>query len=217
MSDIVLNPDGTSIWTDAREKLEAVKKALLPHLQRIKTKWEHNETEQYPRKLEFNPFLSQTLVLNFRKYPKIPSNYAVEIDTETLKEYINCYFDLVEYILDFYPEFVSTKSLFIMWCGVDSYAYSQWLISPNPDILSEIQFVETHLEEITVLSAQTGRLKEKSSEIRLKSNGIGHNLNLKTAEETTQTINLVSFDKESVLRKLENLGVRMLNDKKSRN
>lgn len=214
MSDIVLNPDGTSIWTDAREKLEAVKKALTPHLQRIKTKWEYNENIQFPRKLEFNPFLSQTLVLNFRRYPKIPSNYAIEIDIHTLREYIDCYFDLVEYILQFYPEFVSTKSLFILWCGVDSYAYSQWLISPNPEILTEIQFVETHLEEITVLSAQTGRLKEKSSEIRLKSNGIGHNLNLKTVEENVQTINLVSFDKDSVLRKLENLGVKMIDNKK---
>ena len=214
MSDIVLNPDGTSIWTDAREKLEAVKSALTPHLQRIKTKWEYNENSQFPRKLEFNPFLSQTLVLNFRRYPKIPSNYAIEIDINTLREYIDCYFDLVEYILQFYPEFVSTKSLFILWCGVDSYAYSQWLISPNPDILAEIQFVETHLEEITILSAQTGRLREKSSETRLKSNGIGHNLNLKNTEETTQTINLVSFDKDSVLRKLENLGVKMLDNKK---
>lgn len=214
MSDIVLNPDGTSIWTDAREKLEAVKSALTPHLQRIKTKWEYNENSQFPRKLEFNPFLSQTLVLNFRRYPKIPSNYAIEIDIHTLREYIDCYFDLVEYILQFYPEFVSTKSLFILWCGVDSYAYSQWLISPNPDILAEIQFVETHLEEITILSAQTGRLREKSSETRLKSNGIGHNLNLKNTEETTQTINLVSFDKDSVLRKLENLGVKMLDNKK---
>lgn len=214
MSEIVLNADGTSIWTDAREKLEAVKSALTPHLQRIKTKWEYNENSQYPRKLEFNPFLSQTLVLNFRRYPKIPSNYAIEIDINTLREYIDCYFDLVEYILQFYPEFVSTKSLFILWCGVDSYAYSQWLISPNPDILAEIQFVETHLEEITILSAQTGRLREKSSETRLKSNGIGHNLNLKNTEETTQTINLVSFDKDSVLRKLENLGVKMLDNKK---
>ena len=214
MSEIVLNADGTSIWTDAREKLEAVKSALTPHLQRIKTKWEYNENSQFPRKLEFNPFLSQTLVLNFRRYPKIPSNYAIEIDIHTLREYIDCYFDLVEYILQFYPEFVSTKSLFILWCGVDSYAYSQWLISPNPDILAEIQFVETHLEEITILSAQTGRLREKSSETRLKSNGIGHNLNLKNTEETTQTINLVSFDKDSVLRKLENLGVKMLDNKK---
>ena len=214
MSDIVMNADGTSIWTDPHEKLEAVKSALTPHLQRIKTKWEYNENSQYPRKLEFNPFLSQTLVLNFRRYPKIPSNYAIEIDIHTLREYIDCYFDLVEYILQFYPEFVSTKSLFILWCGIDSYAYSQWLISPNPDILAEIQFVETHLEEITILSAQTGRLREKSSETRLKSNGIGHNLNLKNTEETTQTINLVSFDKDSVLRKLENLGVKMLDNKK---
>ena len=213
MSDIVLNPDGTSIWTDAREKLEAVKSALTPHLQRIKTKWEYNENSQYPRKLEYNPFISQSLTLQFRKFPKVPSNYAVDIDVDILRGYIDCYFDLVEFVLGYYPEFVSTKPLFIMFCGVDPYAYSQWLISTNSDIQSEIQFVETHLEEITVLSAQTGRLKEKSSETRLKSNGIGHNLNLKTSEENVQTINLVSFDKESVMRKLENLGVKMLDKK----
>ena len=43
MSDIVLNPDGTSIWTDAREKLEAVKSALEVHLKRIETKVIANE------------------------------------------------------------------------------------------------------------------------------------------------------------------------------
>lgn len=216
MSDIILNTDGTSIWTDPHEKLEAVKVALLPNLQKIKTKWETNEVAQYPRKLEYNPFISQSLTLQFRKFPKVQSNYAVDIDIDTLREYINCYFDLVEFILDFYPEFVSTKSLFILWCGVEPYVYSQWLISSHPEILSEIQFVETHLEEVTMLSAQTGRLKEKSSETRLKSNGIGHNLNLKTVEDTTPTINLVSFDKDSVLRKLENLGVKMINDKKEK-
>lgn len=213
MSDVILNADGTPIWTDPHKKLDAVKTALTPHLQKIKTKWELNEVAQYPRKLEYNPFISQSLTLQFRKFPKVPSNYAVDIDVDILRGYIDCYFDLVEFVLGYYPEFVSTKPLFIMFCGVDPYAYSQWLISTNSDIQSEIQFVETHLEEITVLSAQTGRLKEKSSETRLKSNGIGHNLNLKTSEENVQTINLVSFDKESVMRKLENLGVKMLDKK----
>lgn len=214
MSNIILNPDGSSIWTDPKEKLELIKKALTPNLQILKTKWDYNESAQYPRKLEYNPFISQSLTLQFRKFPKVPNNYAVDIDVETLREYIDCYFDLVGFILDFYPEFVSTKPLFIMFCGVDPYTYSQWLISPKSEIQSEIQFVETHLEEITVLSAQTGRLKEKSSETRLKSNGIGHNLNLKTEEENTPTINLVSFDAESVARKLENLGVKMIDNKK---
>lgn len=213
MSNIVLNGDGSNIWIDPHKKLEAVKTALTPHLQRIKTKWEVNEVAQYPRKLEYNPFISQSLTLQFRKFPKVPNNYAVDIDIDTLRDYIDCYFDLVEFILNYYPEFVSTKPLFIMFCGVDPYTYNQWLIDGSSDIQSEIQFIETHLEEITVLSAQTGRLKEKSSETRLKSNGIGHNLNLKTSEENVQTINLVSFDKESVMRKLENLGVKMLDKK----
>lgn len=213
MTTIVYNEDGSPIWVDAKQKLDAVKQALLPQLEIIKKKWEKNEIAMFPRKLEFNSFINQLLVINFRKFPKVSSKYAVDIDVETLREYVDCYFDLVEFILSYYQEFVSTKPLFCMFCGIEPYCYNQWLISPNPDILSEIQFVETHLEEITVLSAQTGKLKEKSSENRLKSNGIGHNLNLKTAEESAPTINLVSLDVDSVTRQIANMGIKVIDKK----
>ena len=100
-----------------------------------------------------------------------------------------------------------------MFCGIEPYCYNQWLISRDPDIVSEIQFAETHFEEITVLSAQTGRLKEKSSENRLKSNGIGHNLNLKTDEEKTQTINVITYDADSVNKQLANMGIKLIDKK----
>lgn len=213
MTAIVYNEDGSPIWTDPKEKLDVVKQALEPQLETIKKKWDRNEIAEFPRKLEFNSYINQLLVINFRKFPKVSSKYAVDIDVETLREYVNCYFDLVEFILGYYQEFVSTKPLFCMFCGIEPYCYNQWLISPNPDILAEIQFVETHLEEITVLSAQTGKLKEKSSENRLKSNGIGHNLNLKTAEESAPTINLVSFDVDSVTRQIANMGIKVIDKK----
>jgi hypothetical protein len=213
MTTVVYNEDGTPIWVDAQEKLNAVKQALLPQLQDIKKKWDKNEISMYPRKLEFNSYINQLLVINFRKFPKVPSKYAVDVDIETLRDYVNCYFDLIEFILQYYQEFVSTKPLFCMFCGIEPYCYNQWLISQNPDILTEIQFVETHLEEITVLSAQTGKLKEKSSENRLKSNGIGHNLNLKTEEEKIPTINLVSFDVDSVSRQIANMGIKVIDKK----
>ena len=69
MSEVVLNPDGTSIWTDAREKLEAVKSAIRPHLERIKVKWDYNEDSQYPRKLDFSSTILSRLTLAFRKFP----------------------------------------------------------------------------------------------------------------------------------------------------
>jgi len=213
MTTIAFNEDGTSVWFDAEEKLKTIKAALLPHLETIKKKWDKNEIAAFPRKLEFNSYINQLLVINFRKFPKVSSKYAVDIDIETLRSYVNCYFDLVEFVLEYYQEFVSTKPLFCMFCGIEPYCYNQWLISPNPDILAEIQFVETHLEEITVLSAQTGKLKEKSSENRLKSNGIGHNLNLKSDEEKTPTINLVSFDVDSVSRQIANMGIKVIDKK----
>ena len=213
MTTIAYNEDGSPVWFDAREKLKIVKEAILLQLQDIQKKWNRNEVAQFPRKLEFNSYINQLLVINFRKFPKVPSKYAVDVDVETLREYVDCYFDLVEFILSYYPEFVSTKPLFCMWAGVEPYRFNQWLVSPNPDILSEIQFVETHLEEITILSAQTGKLKEKSSENRLKSNGIGHNLNLKSEEDKTPTINLVSFDADSVARQIANMGIKVIDKK----
>ena len=213
MTTIPINTDGEMLWYDPFAKLEKIKQAIQPQLESIKKKWDKNEVSQFPRKLEFNTYISQMLALNFRKFPKIPSKYAVDVDVQTLKDYIDCYFDLVEFILCFYEEFVSTKPLFCMFCGVEPYCYNQWLISQNPDVVSEIQFAETHFEEITVLSAQTGRLKEKSSENRLKSNGIGHNLNLKTAEESTPTINLVAYDAESISRQIANMGIKLIDKK----
>ena len=209
MSDIVLNPDGTSIWTDAREKLEAVKSALTPHLQRIKTKWEYNENSQYPRKLDFSSTILSRLTLAFRKFPLVPSRYAVDIDIETLKQYTSCFFDLVEFIMEYYDEFICTKNVFCQFMGIESFVYNNWLLSGNADILAEIQFVEGYLVDSAMLQAQTGKVKEKSTEIRLRSSDLGHNINIKPAVDEKPQIQVVAYDLDSVQRAISGFGLNM--------
>ena len=209
MSDIVLNPDGTSIWTDAREKLEAVKSALTPHLQRIKTKWEYNENSQYPRKLDFSSTILSRLTLAFRKFPLVPSRYAVDIDIETLKQYTSCFFDLVEFIMEYYDEFICTKNVFCQFMGIESFVYNNWLLSGNADILAEIQFVEGYLVDSAMLQAQTGKVKEKSTEIRLRSSDLGHNINIKPAVDEKPQIQVVAYDLDSVQKAISGFGLNM--------
>lgn len=209
MSEIVLNPDGTSIWTDAREKLEAVKSALTPHLQRIKTRWEYNENSQYPRKLDFSSTILSRLTLAFRKFPLVPSRYAVDIDIETLKQYTSCFFDLVEFIMEYYDEFICTKNVFCQFMGIESFVYNNWLLSGNPDILAEIQFVEGYLVDSAMLQAQTGKVKEKSTEIRLRSSDLGHNINIKPAVDEKPQIQVVAYDLDSVQKAISGFGLNM--------
>ena len=209
MSDIVLNADGTSIWTDPHKKLEVAKNSLLPHLQRMKTKWEYNETKQFPQKLDFSAQILSRLTLVFRRFPLVPSKYAVDIEVAILKEYINCFFDLVEFIMSYYDEFICTKNIFCQFMGIESFVYNNWLMSPNPDILTEIQFVEGYLVDSAMLQAQTGKVKEKSTEIRLRSSDLGHNINVKPAIDEKPQIQVVAYDLDSVQRAISGFGLNM--------
>lgn len=211
MSDIVLTPDGESIWADPQEKLKVIKAGLLSHLQKIKMKWDTNESSQYPRKLDYSGVIANRLTLEMHKFPIVPTKYAIDIDADTLRAYVSCYFDLLEFIMSYYDEFISTKNVFCQFLGVDSYVYNQWLISENPQVLAEIQFVEGHLVDSAMLLAQTGKIKEKSTEIRLRSADLGHNINIKPAIDDKPQINLVAYDIESVQRAISGFG---LNTKK---
>ena len=180
MSDIVMNADGTSIWTDPHEKLEAVKSALKVHLERIQTKVLANENSMYPRKLEnFSNAIYKRIQLCLNKFPIVPTKYAVDIDLATLKDNINCFYELVEYIMDYYEDFMVTKVFFCEWLGIDAWTYNQLLLSPNPDILAQINFVEEGIINNTLMASQTGKAREKSTEVRLRANNFGHKIIMK--------------------------------------
>lgn len=214
MSDIVLNADGTSIWTNPQEKLEEVKNSLLPHLQRIKTKWDYNESSAFPRKLEFNAQISQRVTLTLRKFPIVPSKYATELDIDLLRDYIDTFYQMVEFIMDFYEDFLVTKVLFCQFLGIDTWTYNQLLLSPDPDILTEMRIVDEMFVNATLLSAQIGKTKEKSSEIRMRVDGVGHSVEMKPSGDEKTTINLISYDPDSVKRSLANMGIKLLDNNK---
>lgn len=215
MSDIVLNADGTSIWTDAREKLEAVKSALKVHLERIEVKVLANENSTYPRKLEnFSNAIYKRIQLCLNKFPIVPTRYAVDIDIATLKDNINCFYEMVEYIMDYYEDFIITKVLFVNFLRCESFVYNQLLLSPDPDILTEMHILDENFVNETLLSAEVGKTKEKSSSIRMSVDGVGHNVSLKPTFEDKPTINVISYDAESVSRAIANMGIKMIDNKK---
>ena len=213
MSDIVLNADGTSIWTNPQEKLEEVKKNLLPHLQKIRTKWDINEASQFPRKLEFNAQISQRVTLALRKFKIVPSKYATELGIELLRDYINSFYEMVDFIMEFYEEFLVTKVLFCQFLGIDTWTYNQLLLSSDPDILTEMRIIDEMFVNATLLSAQVGKTKEKSSEIRMRVDGVGHSVEMKPSVDEKTTINVISYDPDSVKRSLANMGIKLLEDK----
>jgi hypothetical protein len=87
--------------------------------------------------------------------------------------------------------------------------YNNWLLSGNPDILAEIQFVEGYLVDSAMLQAQTGKVKEKSTEIRLRSSDLGHNINIKPAVDEKPQIQVVAYDLDSVQRAISGFGLNM--------
>ena len=209
MSEIVINEEGDSIWIDPKEKLESIKKALLPHLQQLKLKWDRNENSQFPRKLDFSGIIANRLTLEMHKFPIVPTKYALEINHETLKQYVTCYFELIEFIMCYYDEFISTKNIFCQFLGVESFVYNRLLLSQNYDIVAEMQFVEGHLVDSNMLLAQTGKIKEKSTEIRLRSSDLGHNINIKPAIDEKPQINVIAYDVDSVKSMISGFGLNM--------
>jgi hypothetical protein len=97
---------------------------------------------------------------------------------------------------------------FCEWLGIDAWSYNQLLISPNPDILAQINFVEEGIINNTLMASQTGKAKEKSTEVRLRANNFGHNINIKPADEKPQ-IQLVAYDLDSVQRAISGFGLNM--------
>lgn len=215
MSDIVLNSDGTSIWTDPKEKLEAVKAALIPHLQRIEAKVKANDSSMYPRKLEnFSNAIYKRIQLCLNKFPIVPTKYAVDIDLDTLKDNINSFYEMVEFVMDYYEDFIMTKVLLCNFLRVESYVYNQLLLSSNPDILTEMHILDENFVNETLLSAEVGKTKEKSSSIRMSVDGVGHSISLKPAFDEKPTINVISYDAETVAKSIANMGIKLIDKKK---
>lgn len=203
--NIYINSDGSIMFTDAQEKLQDLKKHIQPKLIDIKERLEINDMAIKPRKLNFNTALT-TLILNFlSKYENVPHHYAVKIDKDTLREYILAFREMVSFVLEYYNDYVCTKEQFNAFIGIGYGAYSELLNSANGDILAEMERLEGFFSELQFVSAQSGVFKEKSTETRLRSAGVGHNLNIKpdiTAININQTYKL---DNESIQKRLDKM------------
>ena len=214
MQRIILNSDGSSIWADPNEKLLAVQKSLESSLETISRKIDANDHAMYPRKLNFNTYITTLLLNTLSVYPNISFNDATAIDINTLKEYIKAFRQLVNWILGFYQDYVCTKEQFNAFCGFSYAVYNALLLNENPEIVAELERLEGFFGELQLISAQTGMVKEKTTETRLRSDGIGHGMNLKNEDDKKQTINVISYDAESVAKTLTNMGIKFIDNKK---
>lgn len=216
--DIVIDEDGELLWIDAFEKLEKIKESITPELQTIKIRYEKNENSDYPRKLNFNANLTQVLFIAFSKFKKIPYNYAIGVDAETFRDYANAYMELLSYIKGFYPDFIGSKTTFTTFMGISANAYTNILTtSQDPDLVAEIESLNDKLCELEVVSAQSGISKEKSTETKLRADGVGYGLNLRPDIQSITINNNLKLDKENVDRRIASIfGSKMLENNKNK-
>lgn len=219
MSEIIYDANGDPIWSDNNwdnpiEKAENIKIKLLNKLENVKKKVDANDNAMYPRKLNFNPYITSSLLNELSHYPNVQYNDAIAIGVDTLKEYILAFRDLWTWILDYYIDYIATKQQFCAFCGISYNAYNNLLLNENPEIAVEMERLEGDLGEVQVLSAQSGLNKEKTTETRLRADGIGHGMNLKNEEDRKQIIQIVSYTPDAVNQKLANMGLMIENKKK---
>ena len=219
MSEIIYDEQGNPIWSDntwidPNEKLETIKSKLSSKLDTVKRKVDANDKSMYPRKLNFNPYITSSLLNELSSYQNVQYNDAIAISIDTLKEYIGAFRKLWSWVLDYYIDYIATKQQFCAFCGISYNAYNQLLLNDNPEIAVEMERLEGDLGEVQVLSAQSGLNKEKTTETRLRADGIGHGMNLKNEEERKQIIQIVSYTPDAINQKLANMGLMIENKKK---
>lgn len=215
MKTIINNDDGSFVWIPPQEKLEVVKMKLQPTLDTIAKKIENNENSLKPRKLNFNTYIATSLFNVLSVYPNVPYNVAIGIDKDTLREYILAFRELVSYILDVYCDYVCSKEQFNAFIGISYGAYNKLLVSIDPDILAEMERLEGFFGELQFAAAQTGLLKERTTETRLRADGIGHAMNLKNDDDKKMSITMNVYDPDAVNRQLGNImGKKWIENKK---
>lgn len=215
METIVINEDGSFLWTDPQIKLDKLKQDVEPKLREISLRYERNESSQYPRKLNYNTQITTILMNSLSQFKNIPNIYVNGMSAETFRDYIIKFREMVSWVLEFYPDYVCSKEQFNAFMGITFSAYNDLLNSSNPDILCEAERLEGFLGELQLVSAQTGIFKEKTTETRLRADGIGHNLNLRPDVQSITVNNNYKLGAEEVNKRLQSiLGGKFLENKK---
>lgn len=215
MKTIINNDDGSFVWIPPKEKLKQVIETIEPIMCKVRRRVADNECREKPQKLNLNTYIATNLFNALSVFPNVPYNCAIAVDVETLREYIMSFRYLVGHIIDSYDDYVCTKEQFNAFMGISYGAYNTLLISSDADILAEMERLEGFLGEIQLVSAQTGIFKEKSTETRLRADGIGHGMNLKNEEDKKGGITVNVFDPDAINKKLGNImGKTWLENKK---
>lgn len=211
----IINEDGSFVWIPPKEKLDKITEMIAPTLKRCQERVYQNECRDKPQKLNLNTYIATNLFNALSVFPNVPYNCAIDIDAETLREYILAFRYLVSHIINSYEDYVCTKEQFNAFIGISYGAYNTLLMSSDADILAEMERLEGFLGEIQLVSAQTGMFKEKSTETRLRADGIGHGMNLKNEEDKKGGITVNVYDPDSINKRLGNImGKAWLENKK---
>ncbi len=192
-----------------------MKEKIKPHLEVVAKKMQDNDNSLKPRKLNFNTYIATNLFNILSIYPNVPHNVATNIDKDTLREYILAFRELVSYIILYYCDYVCSKEQFNAFIGISYGAYNSLLTSSNPDVLAEMERLEGFFGELQFAAAQTGLLKEITTETRLRADGIGHAMNLKNDDDKKMSITMNVYDPDAVNRQLGNImGKKWIESKK---
>ena len=190
-----------------QEKLERIKKSLQPKLQQIKEKVDANEKRMYPQKLNFIGIINNYIDTEVRKGDRIKYNEAISIDYITLKGFYDCWFDLMGFVRDYYPEYFANKQLFSGFCGFSTQAFDYLCNSPDGDIIALMNSLVDSMVDGNFVAGQSGTVSGSMTTSRLKAGGnAGYDVRIKNDSEQTQTNNFLVLNNDSVLKKLKNIG-----------
>lgn len=216
--DIIIDSESKRVFGDPQEKLSNLKEKLLPTLEELKKRIYFNERRDKPLRISYNTTVSNKLNILMRREKLVEFHLASRISASELLEFINAFYDLIDFIVDYIYDFVPTKAQFCGFLGTTTVVYNNLLNSPDPEILASITSLEEAIGDISFTSSQSGTYKETSTMNRLKAKGIGHDIDMKSDSEKmpTMTINMYA-DPNETRKRLDNLfGKKFLNDSKKK-
>lgn len=205
MGRIILDEQGNPIWGNPQDRLNEIKFILQPHLEDIKKKIEFNDKKMYPQKLNFIPTITNLLDGYLRKKRLIRYDYAIDIDSETLYEFSNAFFDLLIFIRGYVPEYIANKQTFCAFIGFATSVFNELQNSQDGDIVAIIDNLLDSFRETNMSGAMGGTVNTTATFNRMRAKDSGYSMQLK-ADEQQQTANtMIVMDNDTVKKQLENV------------
>lgn len=204
--EIIINDKDKIIWADPQERLKIIKVILKPKLIEYREKIERNSKSQFPQKINFIPAITNILDANLRKTPLVRYDYAICIDSETLQQFSLAYFDLMIFIRDYVPEFISNKQTFSAFCSFSTSVFNYLQNSQNGDIVAIMENIVDSSIDTNMSGAMGGSVSSSATFNRMKASGTaGYDVQIKSESEGTKNLTINVLDNDSITKRLQNM------------